>query len=243
MRYLLPVIVLCLGIVLFPAVGQAAAPALVIKDGVVMVERDGKLAAVPEDAAALLSVTHSDLRYVTFGEESGKIIGLPAGLYLFDQQGTLVASVASEAAEVCAEVQLSPKGTVLAMDAGTWFTRSWFFFSFPDMKPLGRTSYYDAYEKPTLLWAGEADVLFTTINEKTERVCPEDPCGEASVTRYDIAKGTAVTLFAGTPQCDYVLVSLEAGILKAEKFCRPDSKNWSSYREDESGEPVTMKLP
>lgn len=241
MSRLLCILLFCL----VPVLAYAADPQVRLEGEKIVVTRGGKSVTLPPDALEAGQVEKTPWRYLATGPDEKKDYGLKPGLYVFDASGKLAAFAATDGAEFCATVRLSPGGTVLAMDAGTSHVRGWQFFSFPAMKPLEKepvTYYLKDPDLPDLLWAGETDVLFTTI-EETERECDYEVCNPSSVMRRDLAKHTSTTLFKGTPLCDYALVSLADGLVTADKLCLPDAKAWKeAYPGSMSGEKITAKL-
>ncbi|MDL2271511.1 hypothetical protein LJC23_00575 [Desulfovibrio sp. OttesenSCG-928-I05] len=230
-------------LLLFPATFAIAAPDFSLKDGTVTVRAEGKAVTISEEDFMVTPVENSDLRYGGAGEDAAAELGIPMGLYLFDASGRGVGYVETEEIEFSYTAQLSPGGTVLALDSGTWLVRSWSFFSYPDLKPLGEPiSYYDSENRPSLLWNGDNVVYFSSMSmDESERTCEYDPCGEVSVSRYDLAAGELSTVMEGTPLCDYTLAGLADGQLSIEKLCLPALEDWKTAPEGKPFDTVRVK--
>ena len=220
----------------------AASGHVSVKNGQVFVERDGKTTPVSKDTMTPDAVGNSTLLYVTVGEEDAKPLGLKGGLYIFDAEGKAAGFAPSEAAEFCGQVSMAPGGTVLAMDSGTWLIRSWSFFSYPDMKPMGEVEYYQVDEITPIFWKGDTEALFTTMETETERACDYDPCGPTSIKRHDLASGKTSIILAGTTLCDYVMFSLDGDTITAGKRCLPNAEAWKNFPGAPT-EKMTVKLP
>ncbi len=185
------------------------------------------------------------LRYCGVGDDAGKAHGLESGLYVFDGEGSLVAFAPNEAAEYCAETRLSPGKKILAMDSGGSLNRSWFFFSYPDMKPLGEIAYLSAENKPAIIFDGDKGAFFSSMDiEGGGRACGYDPCGPVSVDAYFFDSHKTLTLFPGTDLCDFTLTgfSPETGEVGADKLCLASAKAWENYPENAPVEKVGMKV-
>ena len=148
-----------------PCRGLAAVPGatLNLKDDRIYVESNGKSTLLPQDMFPAQPIEGAALRFLGVGEDDGKKYGIAAGLYIFESQGPASAFAPTDLAEYCSEVRLSPSGDILAMDSGTWLIRSWLFFSFPDMKPMGELAYYQPEGKPALVWAGNKGTLVSSM--------------------------------------------------------------------------------
>lgn len=239
MRHLLlAMLLLC-----FTAASALAASGQVsLKNDQVFVEGDGKTTPVPKDTMTPDAVGNSKLRYVTVSEEDAKPFGLKGGLYIFDADGKAAGFAPSEAAEYCAQVSMAPGGAVLAMDSGTWLIRSWLFFSYPDMKPMGEVAYYQVEDVAPIFWKGDKEALFNTMETETERACDYDPCGPTSIKRHDLISGKTSTLFEGTTLCDYLLFSLDGDTITMGKRCLPNAAAWKNFPGVPT-EKTTAKLP
>lgn len=227
------------------SVPALAAPALHLKDNTVVLENNGKKTELPGDTFAPQDVQGADLRFVATGSDGKDAFSIEPGLYLFDKAGKMVAFMPSEEAEMCSEVRLSPKGDILAMDVGAWLVRSWFFFSYPALKPMGEVSYFMASEKPALIWNGDAGALFSTMNTETQgRACGYDPCGAVSVEYHDFSNGKTAVVMAGTPECDYTLTGFDPakGLVSIEKLCLASGAAWERYPENAPTQTVTVPL-
>lgn len=245
MQKIAAMLVVCLLACTVPAL---ATPGLRLQDNRLVLENNGKTTPLPEETFPVESVKDAagkplpGLRYCGIGADGGKAHGLAPGLYLFDAQGKKVAFAPTEAAEFCSEVRLSPGKTVLAMDSGGSLIRDWCFFAYPDMKPLGEVSYYQAENKPALLWEGDDGVLFSSMEtEAHKRTCGYDPCGPVSVRAYSFKSHKATTVLAGTDLCDFTLTgySPERGTVEADKRCLPSAKAWEEYPQNVPVEHVT----
>lgn len=227
---------------------KAEAPKVFLDRGAgnqVVVELGGKEKRLPKDNFEAKAVAHSKLLFVSTDEEAKEGFGLEPGLYIFDEAGKLVASVASDAASMCDTVELSPGGSILAMDSGGSLNRDWFFFSYPSMKPLEHesTSYYMVEGKPAVIWLDDQSVLLNTMEMETKRACEYDPCGPTSVVRYDLKTAKVTPIFPGTDLCDYSLTSFAGGTVTADKLCLKKVKDWKTFPENAPKTPVTAKLP
>jgi len=236
MKKIAVMLVVCLFACAVPA---QAAFTLRLTDNRLVLENEGKAMPLSVEDFPVDAVKDAagkplpGLRYCGIGVDSGKAHGIAPGLYLFDAHGRNVAFGSTDAAEFCSEVRLSPGKTVLAMDSGTWLVRSWFFFSYPDMKPIGEVGYYQAEGKPALLWEVDAGVYFSsreTMGHK--RTCNYDPCEPISVRAYSFKTGKDKTVLAGTDLCDFTLTgfSPERGVVEADKLCLPAVKAWKEYQ-------------
>lgn len=185
-------------------------------------------------------------RFFCVGEEAGSPYGLAAGLYVFRVKDYLVAFVPTGAAELYGETSLSPEGAVLALDSGASPVRSWFFFSYPDMASLSEVSYYQAEDRPGLLWHGNGNAVFSGMEtEGHGRACGCDPCGPVSVHNYAFKTRQVTTLLEGTDLCDYTLTGLAAkrGVALAEELCLPSAADWEVFPEDAPTQDVEAGLP
>lgn len=242
-------LVACLFVYAVPA---QAASVLRLQDNRLILEKGGKATPLSADEVPVETAKNasgqplSGLRYCCIGVDIGKARGIVPGLYLFDARGKKVAFAPTEAAEFCAEVRLSPGKTILAMDSGASLIRSWFFFTFPDMKPLGEVVSYQAEGKPSLLWEGDDGVVFSSMEtEGHKRACGYDPCGPVSVRAYFFATRKAVTLLTGTDLCDFTLTGFSPtqGTVAANKRCLPSAAAWKTYPENAPVERITVKCP
>ncbi|MFU2208931.1 hypothetical protein [Solidesulfovibrio sp. C21] len=238
------------GCLLVCAVSAQAAPALRLAGNRLVLENKGKATTLSTKDFPVEAVKDAQgkplagLRYCGIGAAGGKAHGLAPGLYLFDATGRMTAFAPTEAAEFCAEVRLSPGATVLAMDSGTWLVRSWFFLSYPGMKPLGEVAYYQAEDKPALLWEGDDGALFSSMETQGhKRICDYDPCGPVSVRAYSFKTRKATTLLAGTDLCDYTLTGFtpKGGMVAADKRCLPSAKAWKAFPQNVPAQRITVK--
>lgn len=230
----------------FPAFAAGSGAELSLKGDQVFLIKGGKSTALDQSAFPAQPVDDSDMRFLGVGEDDAKQQGIAPGLYIFKGDGKPVAFAATENAEYSGDVKISPNGKILAMDAGMSLMRNWFFFSYPDMKPLGDTAYYQAEDKPTLVWAGEKGVLVSTIElDGHGRKGEYDPCGPVSVTYYDMGAHKATKLLTGTDLCDYTLTGLkDDGVTAtADELCLPSVKDWNTFPENTPVKKVTAKLP
>lgn len=233
-------------VVAFPAFAAASAAEVTLKGDQIFLIQNGKSTALHQDMFPAQPIDDTDMRFLGVGPDDAKEQGIAPGLYIFKGDGKPVAFAATDEAEFCADVKLSPDGTILAMDAGMSLVRSWFFFSYPEMKPLGDTLYYQTPDNPTLIWVGEKGVLVSTMEmEEHNRKGEYDPCGPVSVTYYDIGAHKAAKLLPGTDLCDYTLTGLaEDGLAAtAEELCLPSVKDWTSFPEGKPVKKVTVQLP
>lgn len=231
-------VVLMPTILLLWAAFSQAAPVLQLSDGNLVLAAQGTSTVLPPHIFPVMPVLDaagvqtSMLSFCGVGGESGKPYGMAAGLYLFNVRGEAAGFIPTDAAEFCSEVRLSPGNTVLAMDSGTWLVRSWFFYTYPGLKALGRVEYYQAEEKPGLLWNGDAEVLFSSMSpDSHHRNCDYDPCGPVSVSTYSFTNRKVKTLLQGTDQCDFTLADAapDAGGFLAEKLCLPSAAAWRAF--------------
>lgn len=229
-----------------PAVAAGSGAELELKGDRVFLIKDGTSTALDQDMFPAQPIDGTDLRFFGIGEDDAKEQGIAPGLYIFKGEGKPAAFAATHDAEFCADVKLSPDGKILAMDAGTSLVRNWFFFSYPEMKALGDTVYYETPDNPALIWTGGNGVLVSTMNDSEHgRACGYDPCGPVSVTYYNIETHKAAALLPGTDLCDYTLTGLMDDGLTATavELCLPSAKDWETFPEDKPVKNVTVKLP
>lgn len=231
-------------LLLLPATFAFAAPDFSYTDGTVTIRAEGKTVSLSEEEFMLMPVEHSDLRFGAVGEDAAAEQGIPMGLYLFDASGKNAGYIEMADAEFSYTAELSPGGTVLALDSGTWLVRSWSFFSYPELKPVGEPiSYYDAEERPSLIWKDDSVVYFSSMElvDTSGRPCDYDPCGMISVSRYDIASGEQTFVMEGTPLCDCALSGFENGELVIDQLCLPSLQDWKTYPGDKPFKTLHVK--
>lgn len=224
----------------------AAGPELNFKDHQLFVEKDGASQALPQDNFSVQPIVGTKMFFLALGEDDAGSQGLQAGLYIFENQGRPLAFAPTPEAEYCADVRLSPDGRILAMDAGTWLVRSWFFFSFPDLKPIGDCAYYQIPDHPDLIWVADRGVLVSTMDEAGhQRSCDYAPCGPVSVKYYAFETLKVKTLWLGTDLCDYTLTGLQddGQTVTATELCLPSAKAWETVPDPAPTKKVTVKLP
>lgn len=236
-------IALCLALTL-PAFAADPDVKLELKKNQVLVHNKGKTIPLPQDSFPAQPIADTEMFFVGIGEEDGEEYAVAPGLYIFKKSGNPVAFAPTDA-ETCSEVVFSPNGKILAMDAGTWFVRSWTFFSFPDMKPMGDTLYYMSEGKPSLVWAGNEGVLVSTLADEHKRTCDYDPCGPVSVEYYSFASAKSTKLLAGTDLCDYTLLGIEADgqTVTAQEQCLQSPEEWKTLPAGVPAKQTTAKLP
>ncbi|MDD4701812.1 MAG: hypothetical protein PHI96_06280 [Desulfovibrio sp.] len=235
----------CFCLLVALSVPALAAPTLHLKGNTVVMENNGKKTDLPGDTFVPQDVQGADLRFVAISPDNKDSFSIEPGLYLFDKAGKTVAFIPSEDAEMCSEVRFSPKGDILAMDVGASLVRSWFFFSYPALKPMGEVSYYLASENPALIWNGDAGVLFSAMNAEVQgRVCGYDPCVAVSVEYHDFSNGKTEVLMAGTPECNYTLADFDPAkeLVSIEKLCLASGAAWEQFPEDVPTQTVTVPL-
>ena len=245
MRYVVLGLVFCL-VAVSSAFAAASGATLTLKDDRISVERNGKSTLLPQDMFPAQPIEGTTLRFAGVGEDDGKKYGIAAGLYIFESQGPAAAFAPTEFAEYCSEVRLSPAGDVLAMDSGTWLIRSWFFFSFPGMKPMGEVVYYQSEGKPALVWTGTKGALVSSMQTDDQgRTCEYDPCGPVSVDYYDFAAQRDTRLLSGTDTCDYTLTGITEDGLAATalELCLQSADAWKTLPENAPTKPVTATVP
>lgn len=217
------------------------------RDGNLVLVEHGAPKLLPPDAFPVMpvwdaaGVPSQNLFFCGVGKGSGKPYGMAAGLYLFNDSGDAAGFIPTDAAEFCSEVRLSPGNSVLAMDSGTWLVRSWFFYTYPGLKGLGRVEYYQAEEKPGLLWNKDGGVLFSSMShDPHHRQCDYDPCGPVSVSTYSFKNRNVKTLLQGTDLCDFTLSDSapDSGAFVAEKLCLPSSAAWRAFPVNASVESI-----
>lgn len=217
--------------------GQAQAEELIL------IRQGGKRVGVSAEQLDLRAVENSDLSYAALSLEQGELLGLKAGLYIFDAEGRLTAFTPTAAAEFCGGVSLSPGGDLLAMDSGTYVERSWDFYTYPAMRHLGGAAYLAVEGKPPLLWHSRGRVLLTVIREDSNRICDYSPCGPTSVIMYDLFRGKGYTVMSGTDLCDYRQDFLLDGKLAADKICLPGLQDWNKLPENPTARKISVSLP
>ena len=249
MRYVLLGLTLCLTLCLaasLPASAAGSGTALSLKGDRIYLVKGSKSTPLNQDAFPAQPIDDTAMRFLGVGEDTGKEYGVAAGLYIFDGDGASVAFAPTDAAEFAADVKFSPDGKILAMDAGTWLIRSWFFYSFPDMKPMGEAGYYQPEGKPGLIWAGNKGVLVSNMAaEGHGRSCGYDPCGPVSVDYYAFAAQKVTRLLPGTDLCDFSLTGLkeDGRTVTAQELCLQSPKAWETFPENEPTKDVTTTIP
>ena len=245
MRYLLFVLALYVAAA-SPAFAADSGTRLHLKGNQVSLESGGKSTPLPQEVFSAQPVEGATMFFLGVGEDDGKENGVTAGLYIFDDKGGLVAFAPTDAAELCDAVTFSPDGKILAMDSGGDLLRNWYFFSFPDMEPMGSTEYYQPEGTPGLLWNGNKGVLISGIEtEEHGRACGYDPCGPVSVEYYAFGDEKSTRLLSGTDLCDYALKDFKAegGIVTARELCLRSPKAWEEFPENAPTKDVTATLP
>lgn len=246
MRYVLLGLTLCLAMT-FSAFAADSGATLNLKGDQIYLESGGKSSPLPQDTFPAQPIDGTTMRFLGIGEDDGKERGIAAGLYIFEEKGRPIAFAPTNAAEFCADVKFSPDGKILAMDSGTYLIRSWFFFSFPDMKPVGEVEYYQADGKPSLIWNGNKGALVSSMRvEEHGRACGYDPCGPVSVDYYAFATQKIQRLLPGTDLCDYTLTGLkDDGVtVTAQALCLQSPKDWETFPEDDTPrKEVTARIP
>lgn len=237
-------------IAVLPAFGAGSGAELSLKGDQIFLVKDGKSTALNQEMFPAQPVgdaaDDTGMRFLGVGPDDAKEQGVAFGLYIFKGDGKPVAFAPTENAEFCADVKLSPDGKILAMDAGVALVRNWFFFSYPEMVPLGDTVYYQTPDNPTLVWTGGKNVLVSVMGlEGHGRSCDYDPCGPVSVSLYVIGTQKSTTLLPGTDLCDYTLTGLAEGGLAATaaELCLPSPEAWKTFPEDKPVKTVSVKLP
>lgn len=229
-----------------PAFAASPGADLSLKGDRIFLVKGGKSTALNQEMFPTQPVDDSDIRFLGVGPDDAQKQGIAPGLYLFKGDGKPVAFAATDEAEFCADVKISPNGKILAMDAGMSLVRNWFFFSYPDMKPMGETVYYQTPDNPTLIWVEEKGVLVSTMDvDGHGRKGEYDPCGPVSVTYYDFGASKGTKLLPGTDLCDYTLTGFKAGdrVATAAELCLPSVKDWNTFPEGKGVKEVTVKLP
>lgn len=246
MRVFVLVFLVCL-MTVSTACASDKGPVVTAKGEQVLVLNKGKSTPLSQDMFPAALIEGTEFRFCGIGEDDAKQYGVKPGLYIFDRQGKNIVFTPTESAEFVGEVRLSPKGGILAMDSGTSLIRSWEFFSFPGMKPMGEVVYFSADEKPGLIWTGEEGVLFSSMEtDEPGRACGYDPCGPVSVMYHTFKDNKTTSLLAGTDLCDYMLAGYQEndGTISVDKLCLQSAKEWEVYPyEDKTPEKMTVKLP
>lgn len=244
------VAMLVLAVVVLHAAPVHAASTLRLQSNDLILERNGTATRLPAEEFQVTAVLDgagnpmAGLHFCGVEDEAGKQRGIKPGLYLFGAKGDVVGFLPMEEAATCGEVRLSPGKTALAVDRGTWTVRTWTFFTYPGLKPLGEVVYYQGGDNPAMFWDGDDGVFFSSIEmERHKRACGYDPCGPVSVRLYSLKDRTTKTLLAGTDKCDFILTgfSPESGMVEAANLCQPSAKAWKEYPDNVSPEMVTVK--
>ena len=216
-----------LAALLFGGTGTALAAASLTKGEIVydLNGNKGKLHV----GESIMPVHGANLVYVELNAEQAKAMGKPENtLLFFDKAGACTAELAGDKNENPSAVFASPKGDILAVDAGTWVIRDWIFFAYPSMKPLERRISYLSRDKDDLIWAGDDAIIITTIKERSPRQCGFDPCDPRSVDLYSIRGDKSTSLFAGTDLCDYTFDSFDGKTVRALKSCVKNLGDWNA---------------
>jgi hypothetical protein len=235
----------CLG----ASFSQAASlPPVSLKGDVVHVQVKGKDVALSADDYPAMPIEGKEMHYLGIGEDQAKPYGLAAGLYVFNADGSLAAFTPNDAAEMCSDVRFSPNGKILAMDAGSSPARDWFFYSYPDMKPMGNIGWIMVPDKPWLTWVGDRGVLvsYADLDDVLGRECGYDPCGPVSVNYFDFGSGKLSTLLKGTGLCDYSVSGLaeDGKTAQVDALCVKSLGDWKEYPGDDvPRKQTTVKLP
>ncbi|MDR1125099.1 MAG: hypothetical protein LBM64_03430 [Deltaproteobacteria bacterium] len=240
MRYPACLFLLALFMAINPAPTQSRAQTA---EEQITIRQGGKRVSVSAGQLGLGAVENSELRYAALSLEQGELLGLKAGLYLFDAAGLFIAFAPTAAAEFCGAVSLSPDGNLLAMDSGTQAERYWDFYTYPDMRHVSGASYLAEAGKPPLLWHSRGRALLTTVREDAGRFCDYAPCGPTSVILYDVFRGKGYTLMNGTDLCDYRMDFLLDNKLAADKICLPTLQDWNKQPENPPAQKITVTLP
>lgn len=227
-------------------------PKVRLRDGKnIVVTVRGAATVLPQDVFPVMPVLNAagvpstKLFFCGVGAENGSPYGMAPGLYLFDARGAMAGFIPSDAAEFCAEVRLSPGGSILAMDSGSFLVRDWYFYTYPGLKALGSVEYFQAEEKPGLIWNGDVGVLFSSMDTAGHnRQCDYDPCGPVSVRAYFFKTRTTKILLPGTDLCDYTLAHFSPGdgVVAAEKLCLPSVDAWKNFPEHAPVESTSVNL-
>lgn len=219
---------------------QAGLAAATLKNGELIYEAGGKKTVFTGDDVAVKKIKGSDLVFLTLDEDPAKRIGKKPTLFIFDASGALAAetsAIPDADIEQISALALSPKGSILAVDNGTWVVRSWSFVSYPALAPVGKPVAYLTDEGlQDLIWVHDDAVLITIINENSGRKCADyDPCGLRSVALHRISTGKTTPVLAGTDVCDYGLFAFDGKSVTAIKTCGKTAKDWATADSKEKG--------
>lgn len=226
------------------------------KDGRLRLRRTGR--PLPEGMAPLSPVAHSRLRFAAISPTAVKEHNLPLrpGLYLVAADGQVrffegyipnapQGGSPEYFGDMTDAVSLSPDKKVLAIGSFPALNGNWWFFSWPDSKPLAHPR-RDALQSdtPALFWGGRRLVVVDVMDVGGGgRPCEYDPCGPVSVVAYDLLSGETTRLFPGTAQCDYRVTSVGNGTVTAARRCLLTAGAWAHFPEDVPLETVTAPLP
>lgn len=232
----------------------AALDSLEIKDGRLILHHSGR--PLPDGVGTLRPVEHSDMQFAVIGAFAIEQDTLPVrpGLYLVGPDGAVtyftlpMDGAGPESWESVGAMSLSPDKDVLALGYFPTLQGSWYFFSWPDIRPLDHPSvpgYWEASRAaPPLFWSGKRQVVVDFMEDKgCKRPCGYDPCGLISVGAYDLDAGTIRTIFHGTNRCDYHAQSVQNGSVTATKLCLPHVADWKNFPEHAPTQPVVAPLP
>ncbi len=218
-----------------------------LREGVFVITRQGQSYTLSRDMFPPLSVRGAALSYLAIGHEEAMKYGLHGGVYIFEMVGGApLAFAATEMAEYCSGVFLSPDKKILAMDAGTYFIRELLFFSYPNARYLGKTTYYsDGIGYPLFLWIDESKgILVSQLSEDSKgRQCDYDPCGPISVVHYSFADKKETKVQEGSALCDYRLDRVKGHMVELVSVCLPNVEAWRMYQTDPPVQSVTVPLP
>lgn len=224
--------------------------------------KDGRLVlchgdrSLPEGVGTLQPVAHSDMRFAVVAAYAVEQDKLPvrAGLYLVGADGEVTyfkcpqGKAGPETWETVVAASLSPDKDILALGDFPTLQGTWYFFHWPDVRPLEHPSavgYWESdCESPPLLWSGKRQVVVDVMDvEQCKRLCEYDPCGQVSVVACDLDTGKTRPVFQGTDLCDYHVRSVENGSVTATKLCLPSVAAWKQFPENAPTEAVVAPLP
>jgi len=184
---------------------------------VAMLTLDDQIRAVlslPRDVFKLVAIEGTDLLWIAVTEGAGEKYGLVDGVYIFDERGVFYLRHLTTR---CDDLVLSPESMVVALAEDSPAARSWYFYTWADMEPLGGVSCPLA--DPKLFWAGEdTGVVYTTLESGDYgRTHGDEPRAPRSVAHFDFAKKEERILLRGTFRYDYRVRGVADQDVQAEK--------------------------
>ncbi len=234
-------IVLGISVLTLSSYNAAQSAELLLVDGKAAVREHDGIHMLPTDEFPVEQAQNAPMRFISVSTDHGSSIR--SGVYLFDEQGNSAGFIDTSEGGFCAEISFSPDKRIIAVDSGTFIVRFWKFYSYPEMKPIGKpVLYYALPDMPGLRWFGKNEVLFNAIDTESKRICDYDPCGPVSVERLNLSNGQLSPLKQGSILCDWILLDLEDNKAVVGKRCQPTIEGWKESAFDGPWEKITIPL-